>query len=164
MTKSLTLSRRAFMASAGAAGLVAGSGLAVPFYSRANQRPVFTHGVQSGDVDAMSGMVWTRTDRPSRVMFEVATSESFRDARKLASLDALPDTDLAVKRLIEDLPSDQDIFYRMTAHDLADVNSVSEPITGRFRTAPMSKRSVRFAWSGDTAGQGWGIDDDGMLT
>jgi len=164
MTKSLTLSRRAFMASAGAAGLVAGSGLAVPFYSRANQRPVFTHGVQSGDVDAMSGMVWTRTDRPSRVMFEVSTSESFKDARKLASLDALPDTDLAVKRLIEDLPSDQDIFYRMTAYDLADVNSVSEPITGRFRTAPMSKRSVRFAWSGDTAGQGWGIDDDGMLT
>jgi alkaline phosphatase D len=164
MTKSLTLSRRAFMASAGAAGLVAGSGLAVPFYSRAGQRPVFTHGVQSGDVDAMSGMVWTRTDRPSRVMFEVATSESFKDARKLASLNALPETDFAVKRLIENLPADQDIFYRMTAQDLSDVNAVSEPITGRFRTAPMSKRSVRFAWSGDTAGQGWGIDDDGMLT
>jgi alkaline phosphatase D len=42
---------------------------------------------------------------------------------------------------------------------LSDVNAVSEPIIGRFRTAPMSKRSVRFAWSGDTAGQGWGIDE-----
>jgi len=164
MTKSLTLSRRSFMSGVGAAGLVAGSGLAMPFYSRAASRPVFTHGVQSGDVDAVSGMVWTRTDRPSRVMFEVATSESFKDARKLATLDALPDSDFAVKRLLEDLPSDQDIFYRMTAHDLADVNSVSEPIVGRFRTAPMSKRSVKFAWSGDTAGQGWGIDGDGMLT
>ena len=164
MTKSLTLSRRTFMSGVGAAGLVAGSGLALPFYSRANQRPAFTHGVQSGDVDALSGMVWTRTDRPSKVIFEVATSESFADARRLAPLDALPERDLAVKRLIEDLPSDQDIFYRMTAQDLSDVNAVSEPVTGRFRTAPMSKRSVRFAWSGDTAGQGWGIDDDGMLT
>ncbi|MFZ2100882.1 MAG: alkaline phosphatase [Oricola sp.] len=164
MTKSLALSRRAFMASAGAAGLVAGSGLAMPFYSRANQRPMFTHGVQSGDVDSVSGMVWTRTDRASRVSFEVSTTESFKDARMLASLNALPDSDYAVKRLLEDLPSDQDIFYRMTARDLADINSVSEPIVGRFRTAPMSKRSIRFAWSGDTAGQGWGIDGDGMLT
>jgi alkaline phosphatase D len=112
----------------------------------------------------MSGMIWTRTDRPSRVMFEVATSESFKDARKLATLDALPESDLAVKRLIEGLPSDQDIFYRMTAQDLSDVNAVSEPITGRFRTAPTSKRSIKFAWSGDTAGQGWGIDDEGMKT
>ncbi|MAS06664.1 MAG: alkaline phosphatase [Ahrensia sp.] len=164
MTKSLTLSRRTFMSGVGAAGLVAGSGLAMPFYSRAAARPVFTHGVQSGDVDAVSGMIWTRTDRPSRVMFEVATSESFKDARKLATLDALPESDFAVKRLIEGLPSDQEIFYRMTAQDLGDVNAVSEPIVGRFRTAPTSRRSIKFAWSGDTAGQGWGIDDEGMKT
>ena len=125
MTKSLTLSRRTFMSGVGAAGLVAGSGLAMPFYSRAAARPVFTHGVQSGDVDAVSGMIWTRTDRPSRVMFEVATSKSFKDARKLATLDALPESDFAVKRLIEGQPSDQEIFYRMTAQDLGDVNAVS---------------------------------------
>jgi hypothetical protein len=29
-------------------------------------RPVFTHGVQSGDVDTPVGVIWTRTDRPSR--------------------------------------------------------------------------------------------------
>ena len=52
----------------------------------------------------------------------------------------------------------------MTLVDLSDVNAVSEPIVGRFRTAPASKRNVRFAWSGDTAGQGWGIDETGMLT
>ncbi|MBB4302999.1 alkaline phosphatase D [Rhodobium orientis] len=163
MTQMLKLSRRGFLASAGAAGLVAGSGLAMPFYSRANARPVFTHGVQSGDVDTNSGVIWTRTDRPSSVRFEVATTESFADARQLASLDAVPANDLAVKRLLTDLASDQDIFYRMTAVDLADTNAVSEPIVGRFRTAPREKRNVRFAWSGDTAGQGWGIDEVGML-
>src|SRR5690606_14652977 len=64
------------------------------------------------------------------------------------------------KRLLEDLPSNQEIFYRVVFQDLADINARSEPMTGRLRTAPTSRRSVRFTWSGDTAGQGWGIDED----
>ncbi len=160
----LSLTRRAFVTSASAAGLVTASGLAMPYYSRASQRPAFTHGVQSGDVDASSGMVWTRTDRPSRVMFEVSSTEDFANATRLAPLDTSPASDFTVKRLLTDLASDQDIFYRMTAADLADINTLSEPIIGRFRTAPASKRNIRFAWSGDTAGQGWGIDEDGMKT
>jgi alkaline phosphatase D len=109
-------------------------------------------------------MIWTRTDRPARVMMEVSTTEDFANARKLAPLNALPDSDFTLKRLVGGLPSDQDIFYRFVAADLNDVNALSEPIVGHFRTAPASRRSVRFAWSGDTAGQGWGIDGDGMLT
>ncbi|TIT70926.1 MAG: alkaline phosphatase, partial [Mesorhizobium sp.] len=72
------------------------SGRALPYYSRASQRPAFTHGVQSGDVDATSGMVWTRTDRPARVMYEVSTTESFTDATKLAPLDTSPASDYTV--------------------------------------------------------------------
>lgn len=136
----------------------------MPAISRAQARPVFTHGVQSGDVDTTSGMIWTRTDRPARVEFEVATTESFADARRLAPLDATPESDFAVKRLLENLASDQDIFFRMRAAALDDVNAVSEPVTGRFRTAPASRRGVSFAWSGDTVGQGWGIDETGMKT
>jgi alkaline phosphatase D len=143
---------------------VFGASLAMPSISRASSRPVFTHGVQSGDVDTSSGMIWTRTDRPARVMMEVSTTEDFANARKLAPLNALPDSDFTLKRLVGGLPSDQDIFYRFVAADLNDVNALSEPIVGHFRTAPASRRSVRFAWSGDTAGQGWGIDGDGMLT
>ena len=158
------VSRRSFMTSAGATGLVAASGLALPSYSRANARPIFNHGVQSGDVDTSSGMIWTRADRPAKINFEVSTTESFSNAVKASPMDAMPQNDMAVKRLLKGLPSDQDIFYRITATDLGDHNAVSEPIIGRFRTAPMSKRNIRFAWSGDTAGQGWGIDDDGMLT
>lgn len=138
--------------------------LAMPAISRAAQRPVFTHGVQSGDVDTTSGMIWTRTDRPARVMMEVSTTESFADARRLPPMDALPNSDFAVKRLIDALPSDQDIFYGFTAADLSDINVTSEPIVGQFKTAPMARRDIRFAWSGDTAGQGWGIDAEGMRT
>ncbi|QBF29737.1 alkaline phosphatase [Thalassococcus sp. S3] len=153
----ITPTRRAVLASGAAF-------LAMPSLSRASARPSFTHGVQSGDVDITSGMIWTRTDRPSRVMMEVSTTESFSNARALAPMDATPYSDFAIKRLIDGLPSDQDIFFRFTAADLYDLNAVSEPMVGRFRTAPMSRRSIRFAWSGDTAGQGWGINEDGMAT
>ncbi len=164
MTRSAPFTRRSFLVSTGAVALTAASGFALPSYSRANARPVFTHGVQSGDVDATTGMIWTRTDRPARVSIEVSTTESFTDAIKLPPLNAFPDSDLAVKQLLTDLASDQDIFYRLTAVDLSDLNAVSEPVVGRFKTAPMTKRNIRFAWSGDTVGQGWGIDETGMKT
>jgi alkaline phosphatase D len=152
--------RRAFLAG----GTAFAASLAAPSISRAGVRPIFTHGVQSGDVDTMSGMIWTRTDRPARVMMEVSTTESFANARQLAPMTAMPESDFAVKRLIDGLPSDQDIFYRFVAADLNDMQATSEPIVGQFRTAPTARRDVRFAWSGDTAGQGWGIDDEGMRT
>ncbi|MCB1403025.1 MAG: alkaline phosphatase D family protein, partial [Rhodobacteraceae bacterium] len=114
------------------------------------------------DVGAASGMVWGRVDRPARVMVEYATTESFRDAVRLPPVDALPGSDFAVKRRLEGMPAGQDIFYRLVAADLAEPGLVSEPATGRFRTAPADRRAVRFAWSGDTGGQGWGIDDEGM--
>lgn len=164
MSHSLKLPRRAFLQSAGATGIVAAAGLAMPSIVRAAARPVFTHGVQSGDVDMSSGMIWTRVDRPSRIMMEYSTTESFSNVVKFPAMNALPDTDLAVKRLVDGLPSDQDIFYRFVAADLQDINNTSEPITGRFRTGPASRRNIRFAWSGDTAGQGWGIDETGMKT
>ncbi|MGY9049041.1 alkaline phosphatase [Puniceibacterium antarcticum] len=160
MTKLIRPTRRAVLVG----GTAFAATLGMPSLSKAAQRPVFTHGVQSGDVASSSGMIWTRTDRPARVMMDVSTSESFANARRLTTLDALPSTDYAIKRLVEGLPADQDIFYRFTAADLSDLNITSEPVVGRFRTAPAGRRSIRFAWSGDTAGQGWGIDEQGMAT
>ncbi|MCV3269815.1 alkaline phosphatase D family protein [Roseobacter sinensis] len=160
MTQLIRPTRRAVLAGSTAFA----ASLAMPSLSRASARPVFTHGVQSGDVDTSSGMIWTRVDRPARIQMEVSTTESFANARRLAPMDAIPSGDLAIKRLVSDLPSDQDIFYRFTAADLSDVNATSAPLVGRFRTAPTARRNIRFAWSGDTAGQGWGIDETGMAT
>ncbi|AUH35209.1 alkaline phosphatase D family protein [Paracoccus tegillarcae] len=154
------LSRRSVLRGA----LATTSILAMPAISRAQRRPVFSHGVQSGDINAQGGMVWTRADRPARIALEVSTTEGFADPRHVATLNALPDSDFAVKALLEGINGDQTVFYRMTAADLSDINAVSEPVQGQFRTAPASRRNIRFVWSGDTAGQGWGIDDEGMRT
>ncbi|WP_068310645.1 alkaline phosphatase D family protein [Polycladidibacter hongkongensis] len=155
--------RRSFLKSSAASSLVLGSGvlgsgLAMPSLSRAGTRPVVTHGVQSGDVSVDRGMIWSRADRAAKMHVELDTSDGFADPLRLAPTDALPQSDFAAKRLLENLPSDQEVFYRITFEDLHDVNALSEPVVGHFRTAPASRRSIRFAWSGDTAGQGWGID------
>ncbi len=154
------LSRRAFLRSTAATGLVAASGLALPGISRAADRPVVTHGIQSGDVSEGRAVLWSRTDRPARAVFEWSTTESFADPRRLPTLTALPENDYTVKILAEDLPAGEEIFYRVRFADLADPNITADPVTGHLRTAPVGRRDISFVWSGDTVGQGWGINPD----
>ena len=160
------LSRRRLLASAwGAGALTVLGGIARPYLSRAADRPRITHGIQSGDISLDGGIVWARADRPSRMIVEAATTESFRDIIRVVSADALPDSDFTAKVLLDRLPAGQDIFYRVRFHDIASPMIAGEPQVGRFRMAPSDKRDVSFVWSGDTAG-GWGIDESrgGMRT
>ena len=140
--------------------------IAMPYVSRAADRPAVTHGVQSGDVGSDGGVVWARSDRPSQMLVEVSTTESFKEARALPPIAALPESDFTAKMLLEDLPAGQEIFYRIKFRDLSHPDISGEAITGRFRTAPSDRRDVSFVWGGDVAGQGWGInpDDGGMVT
>ena len=159
-----SLTRRRFLTTA-ASAIAAVGGVARPYLSRAADRPLITHGVQSGDASIDSGIVWARADRPARMLVEVATSDSFRNVLSAASVDALPQADFTAKALIEGLPAGQDVFYRVRFEDLS-FPILSEQYIGHFRTAPRERRSVSFVWSGDTAGGGWGIDESrsGMRT
>src|SRR5262245_49887972 len=155
-----SLTRRRFLNAAGStlAGAALG-GIAKPYLSRAADRPIITHGIQSGDVSVDSGVVWARSDRASRMLVEVATTDSFKAIHSAVFVDALPETDFTAKALIEDLPAGQDTFYRIRFQDHLAPTIFSEPQVGRFRTAPSAPRTVSFTWSGDTAGGGWGIDE-----
>jgi alkaline phosphatase D len=160
------ISRRHFLSTVAATGTSALGTLAMPYRSRAADRPVVTHGVQSGDVGTDGGVVWARADRPSQMLVEVATTESLNNARVLPPIAALPESDFTAKMLLENLPAGQDIFYRVKFRDLSHPDISSAPASGRFRTAPADRRDVSFVWGGDVAGQGWGInpDDGGMVT
>ncbi len=80
---------------------------------------MLTHGLQSGDVTADSAIVWARADRASRLLIEASTTDSFKDICCTTFADALPESDFTAKVLLEDLPAGQEIFYRVTPHDLA---------------------------------------------
>src|ERR1700704_5163239 len=154
-----SLTRRRFLTTlASSATATAFAGVAKPAVSYAAPRPVIPPGIQSGDVSVYSGVVWARSDRPSRMLVEVATTESFKTIRSAVYVDALPETDFTAKALIEGLPAGQDIFYRIRFQDHSFPALLSAPQIGRFRTAPSERRNVSFVWSGDTAG-GWGIDE-----
>jgi alkaline phosphatase D len=143
--------RRFLKTSAAATALTTIGSIAHPFISRANDRPIITHGLQSGDISIDSGVIWARADRPSRMLVEIATTDSFKDVHGTAFVDALPETDFTAKLLMEDLPAAQNIFYRVRFQDLFSPTIVGEPQVGRFRTASSDRRSVSFVWSGDTA-------------
>src|SRR5262245_46696558 len=160
MIMRIPMSRRRFLATTAAStALGAAGGIAMPYLSRAADRPLITHGVQSGDVSVDAGVIWARADRPARMLAEVATTDSFKTIQRAVFVDALPESDFTVNALIDGLPAGQDIFYRIRFQDLAEPALVGESVTGRFRTAPRDQRSIAFVWSGDTAGQGWGIDE-----
>ncbi|NIJ13284.1 alkaline phosphatase D [Saccharomonospora amisosensis] len=122
-------------------------------------RPRLTHGVQSGDISSHSAIVWTRADRPSRMVVEIAREPSFRGARVVRGPVLSPRTGGTGKVRLTGLPRGTEVHYRVTAEDL-DGRVSSEPLTGRFRTAPTRRDDVRLVWSGDVAGQGWGINPD----
>jgi alkaline phosphatase D len=121
-------------------------------------RPTTPYGVQSGDVVADRAIVWSRTDRPARMTVEWATNEASRDARRIVGPAALADSDFTARMDLVGLPSGADVFYRVSFVDLTDPRVSSAPVGGRLRTAPAGRRTVRFCWSGDEAGQGWGIN------
>ena len=153
------LTRRQLLVRSASTFALAGLGsIAKPYLSRAADRPGIGCGIQSGDVSAKSAVIWARADRPARMRVECSTVESFATILRSGAADALPDRDCTAKLLLDGLPSGQDIFYRVRFESI-DASGISGEVrTGHFRTAPAKQSSLSFVWSGDTLGQGWGID------
>ncbi|WP_262061827.1 alkaline phosphatase D family protein [Streptomyces sp. STR69] len=123
-------------------------------------RPKAGWGVQAGDVTSDSGLVWVRSDRPARMIVETSATESFRNPHRWHGPLLGPGTDFTGTTRLRGLPSGQQIHYRVLLADPDDPRRTGEPVAGTFRTVPTGRRGVRFLWSGDLAGQGWGINPD----
>jgi alkaline phosphatase D len=159
------MKRRDFLRLSGAAvgslttfprGLSAARSAAIITLDKA--RPSVPFGVQSGDVLTDRAIIWSRTDRPAQMLVEFSLDEGFKKSWRIGGPLALASNDFTVRVDQPGLPSEQQIFYRVTFRDLNARRAVSEPVVGHFRTAPSSRRDILFAWSGDTVGQGWGIN------
>ncbi|HSA50858.1 MAG TPA: alkaline phosphatase D family protein [Yinghuangia sp.] len=123
-------------------------------------RPELTHGVQSGDATASSAIVWGRADRPGRLVVEYGTRPDLRDAKSVRGPLLTPDTDLTGRVRLRGLPSGRRIHYRVRIE--GERGAAGQALTGSLVTAPdaHTRADVRLLWSGDTVGQGWGINPD----
>jgi alkaline phosphatase D len=148
----------AWVAAQGAPGVVAADAA----------RPVAAQGVQLGDPADGSMLVWTRSDRPARLIVDWSLDQRFTDARRIVGPYALEASDFTVRQLLGGLPDGRDIHLRVTLQGLDNARALSEPVLARFSTPPGGNgaahargrhaRPLRFVWGGDTAGQGWGIN------
>jgi alkaline phosphatase D len=146
------IARRSLLA-AGAGGAVL---LGTPGISYAASRPQLTHGVQSGDVTAQGAILWTRADRGADMVVELATRPDFKHARTIKGPALTEATDFTGKVRLKGLRSGRRYHYRIRAEG----ERRSEALEGSFTTAACEPADLRFQWSGDLAGQGWGINPD----
>ena len=129
-------------------------------------RPQMPSGIQIGDVLADRAVIWSRADRPARLVVEHSLRPDFGGAVKVRGPLALETSDYTARLDLTHLPADREVFVRVLFEDLSSGRARSAPLEGRLRTAPAAQRNVTFLWSADTAGQGYGINPDwgGMKT
>ena len=163
------MNRREFL-SLSAAALVAPRAPAIVIQD--GDRPGMPCGVATGDVTDGQAIVWSRSDRPARLIVEYSTTPSFADTRRVVGPAALEATDFTARVDLVELPPGQRISYRAQFQDLSDLRRFSEPVSGSFQTparivaagrggrggTASAARDVSFVFSGDCVGQGWGID------
>jgi alkaline phosphatase D len=123
-------------------------------------RPVMPYGVMSGDLLADRAMIWAAVDRPARMIVEWSADPDFRKAVRQVGPLATPDGDLTAKLDLAGLPAGQELHYRVAFHDPDNVRAIGEWTSGRLRLPGGPVRPVRFAFAGDEAGQGFGINPD----
>jgi len=158
------LSRREFVRSAGSAAAL--TGLAGILYTRQapalvtsdSLRPSPDWGLQIGDVVNDRAIVWSRADKPSRLIVEWSLDENFYRSKQIRGPHALEISDFTARVDLTHLPPGEQVFLRVQFEDLDSGRARSEPLLGSFRTPAPRHANTRFVWSGDTVGQGWGID------
>src|SRR5689334_671212 len=134
-------------------------------------RPQALQGLHFGDPADGSVVVWSRSDRPSRMLVDWSYDESFANAYRLVGPHALDTTDFTARQAIEGLEAGSDVFVRVSFQGLDNARALSEPVTGRFVVPPASLRGrsdddsddqgdngrhrgharadLRFIWGGD---------------
>lgn len=143
-------------------GLLAGS----PALAQAQSPAVLRHwdnadstnpmAVQIGDVAPGEAIIWARSDRPSRMSVMV----SFPGSKEtLAGPVCTPSSDYSGRVRLSELPPNVPVQFTVQFEELSS-RKLSQPLSGAFVSAPDGRRDIRFLWSGDMCGQGWGINPD----
>ncbi|HEX4975700.1 MAG TPA: alkaline phosphatase D family protein, partial [Pseudomonadales bacterium] len=121
--------------------------------------PQIIQGIQIGDVETNRAIIWSRTDRPARMMLRYAFNPRFNNAVLVRGPHAMDSSDFSARQDLTDLPEGKDVYVEVWFEDLTNARTRSEVVSGHFHTIGRHE-NIRFVWGGDTAGQGWGINPD----
>ena len=119
-------------------------------------------GIQIGEVNGDSAIIWARL--PYAADVDVTWSAAGEagladpDATRLRAPQALSVTDFTTRIKLSGLPADAEIHLRIEARGLEARHRAPWIRLSKFRSAPLSARPIRFAWSADVNGQGFGIN------
>ncbi|MCA9638606.1 MAG: alkaline phosphatase D family protein, partial [Myxococcales bacterium] len=101
-----------------------------------------------------SALIWSRCDRQATMVVEWSAGSA---RGRVYGPSVGPASDFAGTTMLRDLPAGAAVEYRVRF--LAeDGRTRSAPVEGLLRTAPVGGQPLRILWSGDTCGQGYGID------
>jgi len=108
----------------------------------------FALGVAAGDVTATSAVLWTRAEEPGWIDVEIATDPQLAAVVATLSAEAVPQSDLTVKIVAEQLQPATRYYYRFARRDDPSVTSR----IGTFVAAPpeTDPQEFVFAFSGDS--------------
>ncbi|HEY3575739.1 MAG TPA: alkaline phosphatase D family protein [Arthrobacter sp.] len=135
-------------------------------------------GISTGDVTTNSGVLWSRASGAGRLVANLVAVDEDGSAlrgnrafsRVLRGTTASDSTDFTSKIAACDLPAGT--RFALTMHFEDPDGNAGETARGAFSTAPGAKansawsrsagtkRGQSFVWTGDTAGQGWGINEE----
>jgi phosphodiesterase/alkaline phosphatase D-like protein len=129
----------------------------------AAERPQALQGLHFGDPHGGAVVVWSRSDRPARMLVEWSYDEQFNESQRIVGPHALDVTDFTARQDLTGLEPGSDVFVRVTFRSLDNDRAISDPVTRRLVVPPgpltgeghmldHARTDLRFQWSGDTAG------------
>ncbi|WP_134741292.1 alkaline phosphatase D family protein [Nocardioides sp. 503] len=149
-----TFGRRTLLRSgalgAGALTIAGAPAGAAPLVRRRLELP---SGVQSGDVTTGSAVLWARSSGRGRLVAEVVSG---RRRRVVRGPWAHEESDFTAKIALDGLTPGREYVARLAFEDEHGHRGRSE--VASFRTASVHPQETSFVWTGDTCGQGWGIN------
>ncbi|WP_157073365.1 alkaline phosphatase D family protein [Kribbia dieselivorans] len=149
-------------------GAIAGAGaIAVPHSAIASPtsapgqiirgRGTLPSGIQSGEVTPRSAVVWSRSSVPGRLVVTLPAGRSHQ-TREIRGPWATEATDFTAKVDLRGLQAGREYEYTVEFED--ERGRRGERAVGHFSTPSLKAEATSFVWTGDTAGQGWGINPD----
>lgn len=123
------------------------------------QRPLALWGTMSGELQPGRAVIWSKADRPSVFKLVWSLEPDFKVTHRTQEVEAIPDYDCTARVTLTQLPPGRRIFYRAHFESLLHPGARSAPLYGELSTPPADLSTpVRFGWSGDSFGQGYGIN------